>query len=331
MLRDAPLLDGLAAASLPTIGDYTLQELSNTAWACATLRDENAPLLDAIAAQAVPTIGRELARAVEWSRGELSGHLEAARLFEVGVGALAWSYTFLSQADRPFLTDARAACLEVGRAFDRHHGLWAAHPGVRQALGSTPPDVERPSISCLLPGMCLVLKPPGWEVDTEGDSGILHLSGFLQAALPPDRRAVAFRPDFSFGFIHRLDTPSSGLILAATSYVGYCCLEWQMYTYAIEREYHVLGHGAAKVVALDVAERILDTSRTAVVAASGRPAKSHFKFVADSRRGGGGAFCHLGIRIHTGRRHQIRVHMQHSGCPSAADHRYGHPAVLLMA
>jgi 23S rRNA-/tRNA-specific pseudouridylate synthase len=28
--------------------------------------------------------------------------------------------------------------------------------------------------------------------------------------------------DFGRGFIHRLDTPSSGLILAATSLQGYC-------------------------------------------------------------------------------------------------------------
>merc|ERR1712230_308121 len=100
-----------------------------------------------------------------------------------------------------------------------HHRLWSEHPGVRHARPLVAPEgVELPSISQSLRGMCLVMKPPGWEVDTEGDSGLRHLSGFLQTALPLDRRAVAFRPDFGFGFIHRLDTPSSGLILTATSF-----------------------------------------------------------------------------------------------------------------
>lgn len=140
----------------------------------------------------------------------------------MNVGELAWSYTFVSQGGRPLLLQVKATLFEMGRAFDRHHGLWADHLGVRPALGPTPPDVEVPTIPAYLPGMCLVLKPPGWEVDTEGNSGLRHLSGFIQVALPPARRALALRPDFSFGFIHRLDTPSSGLILTATSFEGYC-------------------------------------------------------------------------------------------------------------
>lgn len=172
--------------------------------------------------------------------------------------------------------------------------------------------------------MCLVLKPPGWEVDTEGHSGIRHLSGFIQQTLPLDRQAVAFRPDFSFGFIHRLDVPSSGLILTATSFEGYCHLEWQMYTYSIAREYYVVGHGVATIPEWHVVKRILDID-TAIVADNGRPAESHIRFIADvgwHTSVGLDTFCIVSIRIYTGRRHQIRVHMQHCECPSVADSRY---------
>eukprot|EP00811_Abedinium_folium_P001686 NODE_11546_length_1279_cov_6.123264.p1 GENE.NODE_11546_length_1279_cov_6.123264~~NODE_11546_length_1279_cov_6.123264.p1 ORF type:complete len:241 (+),score=23.74 NODE_11546_length_1279_cov_6.123264:555-1277(+) len=180
--------------------------------------------------------------------------------------------------------------------------------------------------------MCLVLKPPGWEVDTEGEElrSLKHLSGFLQATLPSNRQALAFRPDFSFGFIHRLDTPSSGLVLTATSFAGYCALEWQMYTYEIGREYHVVGHGAALVGEWCVAQRILDVSQTVRAAENGRPAQSHLRFVADMGCPVGAVVCHVCIRIYTGRRHQIRVHMQWCDCPSVSDHRYGTcPTVLL--
>ena len=47
-----------------------------------------------------------------------------------------------------------------------------------------------------------------------------------------------------------------GLILTATSFEGYCCLEWQMYTYTIGREYFVVGQGVAKVPERTVDERI---------------------------------------------------------------------------
>lgn len=211
---------------------------------------------------------------------------------------------------------------------------WPRHALVRQALPLVPPrGVELPSVPQTVRGMCLVLKPPGWEVDTEGDSGLRHLSGFLQSALPQESRSLAFRPDFGFGFIHRLDTPSSGLILTATSFEGYCCLEWQMYTYKIGREYFVMGQEVAKAPELDVSQRILDVA-TAVVAPNGRPAKSRIRFVADTGLGQGvavaNAQCAVVIRIFTGRRHQIRVHMRYSQCASIADHRYGPgPSVFL--
>lgn len=160
-----------------------------------------------------------------------------------------------------------------------------------------------------------MLKPPGWEVDTGGKCA-RPLSAFIQASLPEDRRNLALRPDFGFGFIHRLDTPSSGLILTATSFEGHACLEWQMYTYSIGREYVVLGHGLPVSTSLRIAERILDQHR-AVVDDAGRPAQSHLHFVASARD-----LSLVAIRIRTGRRHQIRVHMRHCGSPSVADHRY---------
>lgn len=226
------------------------------------------------------------------------------------------------------LCSLKAAQLEIGRAFDRHHTAWSPHPGVRRPWPLLAPEgTELPSIPQHVRGMCLVMKPPGWEVDTEGDSGLRHLSGFLQSALPPERRAVAFRPDFGFGFIHRLDTPSSGLILTATSFEGYCCLEWQMYTYTIGREYFVVGQGVAKVPERTVDERILDIA-TAVVAPNGRPARSHIRFLSNIGRSHGDAHCAVAIRIHTGRRHQIRVHMRHCQCAAVADHRYGPGPVI---
>jgi len=43
-------MDSLASQALKIISEYTMQELSNSAWACATLSGDHEPLLDAIAA-----------------------------------------------------------------------------------------------------------------------------------------------------------------------------------------------------------------------------------------------------------------------------------------
>ena len=106
-----------------------------------------------------------------------------------------------------------------------------------------------------------------------------------------------------------------------------------METYTIAREYYVVGRGLPKAVELDVAQRILDM-KMAIVAKTGRPAQSNIKFLAAMGRGivGSGGLegiSPVSIRIFTGRRHQIRVHMQFCDCASAADLHYGVERIVL--
>lgn len=197
----------------------------------------------------------------------------------------------------------------------------------RQELRPIPMISEvQPRLVSLMKGMCLVLKPAGWEVDSEGHSGLRRLSDFLRNHLPSDRTSMIDAVDFGRGFIHRLDTPSSGLILAATSLQGYCSLEWQMYTYQIVRDYVVLSHDGLPSDLQDVQHRILDT-HIVMVSERGRPAQSFFRLLGSFRLEKLASL--VAIRIRTGRRHQIRVHLQSCGCPSVADHRYGITAVFL--
>eukprot|EP00913_Durusdinium_trenchii_P025972 g24369.t1 len=78
-------------------------------------------------------------------------------------------------------------------------------------------------------GSCLVLwKPPHWQVDEREpkEEEIIRdgrglMSPFLQAMLPKRRHPVVYDPMHQRGFLHRLDVPSSGLIVAAAS------LGWQ--------------------------------------------------------------------------------------------------------
>ncbi|OLQ04809.1 Dual specificity protein phosphatase 1B [Symbiodinium microadriaticum] len=137
---------------------------------------------------------------------------------------------------------------------------------------------------------------------------------------------LAEEPRCGRGFVHRLDVPSSGLLLVATSFLGYAYLEWQMYTYQIVRDYVVAGHSLVAPT-LCLRERILNLT-TAVCSERGRPAETYLRLLCCCVLPQENSVSLLAVRIRTGRRHQIRVHLQ-SVCPSVADHRYGVRTILL--
>ncbi len=90
------------------------------------------------------------------------------RCFMVNVCALAWSYTLMLY-DGPLLRVAE----EVLKDFAKNHVL--PHKPSLEFVPHIPrilPSEVLPRITSLK-GMCIVMKPPGWEVDSEGYSGPL--------------------------------------------------------------------------------------------------------------------------------------------------------------
>ena len=125
------------------------------------------------------------------------------------------------------------------------------------------------------------------------------------------------------GFLHRLDVPSSGLILAATSYSGYYDLRLQLSMGMISREYTALCHGFIgnrRITAPVFWLRGL--ANASVVRPEGRPALSNVRRVSSTFRLCQG-FSLVQIVIFTGRRHQIRLHTAYIGHPTVSDSKYG--------
>jgi 23S rRNA pseudouridine955/2504/2580 synthase len=54
------------------------------------------------------------------------------------------------------------------------------------------------------------------------------------------------------------------------------------------------------------------------VADGGLPSRTSYRALAAT-----GGFSRVSVQIHTGRTHQVRVHMAHLGCPIVGDSRYG--------
>ncbi|CAK8986128.1 Ribosomal large subunit pseudouridine synthase D [Durusdinium trenchii] len=118
------------------------------------------------------------------------------------------------------------------------------------------PGDESPSIVLDLPDRLVVQKPPSWQVDDGKDdpeSSRGRLSTFLSTRFScPILREV----EHQRGFLHRLDVPTSGLILVAKEHRAYYDLQLQLAAGQVAREYVVLCHGRLPVKAND--ERCID-------------------------------------------------------------------------
>ncbi len=126
------------------------------------------------------------------------------------------------------------------------------------------------------------------------------------------------------GIVHRLDKDTSGLLVSALTLEAQTALVRQLQARTVRREYLALAWGAVErafSVDAPIGRHPRDRLRMAVVSA-GKPARTDFAPLAviDTPWG---VLSALRCRLHSGRTHQIRVHLQHAGLALAADAVYG--------
>lgn len=151
------------------------------------------------------------------------------------------------------------------------------------------------------------------------------LTNFLLARFPETARAG---PDpLEAGIAHRLDTPTSGVILVARNPAAHRALREQFRRGTVRKEYRAIVHGQVDrggriEAALIPAGRRGRSVRLAPegrrTRKSARPAVTHYRPLRMI-----GDLTLLAIEIETGARHQIRAHLASLGHPVLGDVRYG--------
>lgn len=128
--------------------------------------------------------------------------------------------------------------------------------------------------------------------------------------------------------IHRLDKFTSGLILFAKDEETHKLLSKQFEERAVEKFYLGLVHGTPpQDGSIDAAimEHPVKKS-TYITHAKGKASLTDYSIVQEF-----GAYTWMQFQIHTGRTHQIRVHMKHIGHPIVCDDVYGTAAPVLLS
>jgi 23S rRNA pseudouridine1911/1915/1917 synthase len=170
--------------------------------------------------------------------------------------------------------------------------------------------------------LIVVNKPAGLVVHPAAG----NWSGTLLNGLLAHHAGAAVLP--RAGIVHRLDKDTSGLMVVGKTLVAVTALVRAIAAREVHREYLTLVHGEfpARVSSIDTPVGRDPKSRIRMAAiASGKPARTDVQRLA----------CTAGVSalrcvLHSGRTHQIRVHLSHLGHPLVGDAVYGGKPALGM-
>ncbi|ANF97374.1 RluA family pseudouridine synthase [Paenibacillus bovis] len=165
-----------------------------------------------------------------------------------------------------------------------------------------------------------VVKPvniPSQE-DNTGDPDMLTL-------LKADLKQRHNKPGNVFlGLVHRLDRPVGGAMVFAKTSKAASRLSETVRSRSMIKQYAAVVRGVPARTQGTLKDTLLKDSRTNTVAvvkpgtAGGKEAVLDYEVIAST-----GELSLVLIHLHTGRSHQIRVQMAHSGHPLYGDQKYG--------
>jgi 23S rRNA pseudouridine1911/1915/1917 synthase len=150
------------------------------------------------------------------------------------------------------------------------------------------------------------------ESDKETDCAYGRVLAYMQEK---DKTARPF-------ILHRIDKETSGVLIFAKNVKIHSMLKLHWNEQVQTREYYAVVEGVLEEKSGTVTTYLKENQNNVVYVTkdpSGQKAITHYEVVKENAE-----FSLVRVRIDTGRKNQIRVHMQHLGHAIVGDDKYGH-------
>lgn len=155
--------------------------------------------------------------------------------------------------------------------------------------------------------------------------------GLLTSTVPQEPRptllaqvrehVAAHDPAARVGLIHRLDKDAAGLLVFSKNHAAYESLKRQFFDHTVDRVYTAVVKGSPAHKRHHIKSRLVETNDGRVHSTKhegkGQVASTEYQVLLE---GNGRAL--LRVVLHTGRKHQIRVHLSELGHPIVNDVEY---------
>ena len=203
-------------------------------------------------------------------------------------------------------------------------------------------DDPMPSVIYESPELLVLNKPTGLITHSDGRTQEPSLAEWIAERYPamtaigapwvsPQGESISVS-----GLVHRLDRPTSGIMLAARTPGMYDHLKSEFKARRITKTYRalVMGHvesEAGRIVAAIERSSTPPKRWYAVPCDEShvRAAITDYTVLARGTGNDGQKYTYVELKPHTGRTHQIRVHMASTAHPLAGEHLYGEAVGVL--
>lgn len=171
--------------------------------------------------------------------------------------------------------------------------------------------------------IAVINKPAGLVVHPgAGQEANTLVHGLLHHCTDLSGIGGAIRP----GIVHRLDKDTSGIMVVAKNDLSHNTLMTQFKERGVQKTYLALIKGEIKdlsgIIQTQLGRHSIHRKKMAVVT-NGKHAVTEWKRLRHNQTA-----SLVSVQLHTGRTHQIRVHMAHIGHPLLGDSLYGGPMTI---
>ncbi len=223
-----------------------------------------------------------------------------------------WSRTEIAKAIKAGeVTSASGRTLKPSSKLRENEVLRVFIPGL--APDTAPPPL--PEILYEDDRLMVIDKPSGMLVHPSGKEFVYALIGLVRAA----------RPGIRVDLAHRLDRETSGCIIVTKDKEANALVKKELVAGRVRKQYQAVVHGSPEWDEVSVKAPLAYHPDSKVrlrrgVVPGGQ--KSHTDFRVLERMG---EHSLVACRLHTGRTHQIRIHLDHVGHAILGDKLYGQP------